>query len=227
MKRPYILFFIAILLMGIGCSMLSVPAGAVESGGMSEKEARAYANEHNTWVLCYQQGTRTSNFYQYDATDSCLYFSYSKPGCVDVYDTQGVFLYSIIFPERQNGTVCVRCENNLTYIRTKDNILYVFSGTEEVQHMDYDAAKEIGYDSFWFRDNTPHVTVDSKWICWLDETGSVNKQIPSPPVIRDTIPLPGDAAAAIPMIGAVLVLAVLAMTALTRFCASVRRGAGA
>jgi hypothetical protein len=187
-------------------SPIHVSANVSERKGLSEKEAHAYANEKNTWVICYQQGIRTSNFYQYDATDSCLYFSYFKPGCVDVYDTQGVFLYSIIFPERQNGGVLIRCENNLTYIRTKDNILYVFSGTEEVQHMYYDTAKEKGYDSFWFRDNTPHVTVDSKWICWLDETGSVNKQIPTPSVIRETVPLPSGAEIALPIIAVLVIL---------------------
>lgn len=223
MRRRYFLLFIVMMFIGIGSGLLPFAVNAVESDGLSEKEARAYANEHNTWVLCYQQGSRTSNFNQYDATDDRLYFSYSKHDCVDVYNMQGVFLYSIIFPERQNGSVSVRCEDDWVYISTKDNILYIFSGAEEVEHMDYDAAADKGYDFFWFYENEPHITVDGKGISWFGEAGDVVREIPTPSVIRETIPLPDDAATAIPIICAALFFVVLAMQALPWIRASIRR----
>lgn len=206
------------------CRTIHPSASASEWKGLSEKEARAYANKNNTWVICYQQGIRTRTFYQFDATDSYLYFSYSKNGCVDVYDTQGVFLYSIIFPERQNGAVCVRCENNLAYIFSKDHILYIFSGAEEVEHMDDSTASERGYDFFWFSDNEPNITVDSESICFLDETGSVIKRIPTPTIIRNTTPLPNDAVIAMQIIAAAIVLFVLVIKVLGLITAKYARG---
>lgn len=223
MKKRCVLLLPAIILMMFLYCILAVSANASEGNVPSEKETRAYANEHNTWVLCYQQGCRTGSFYQYDATDDCLYFSYSKYACVDVYDTQGVFLYSIIFPERQNGSVSVRCEDNRVYISTKDNILYVFAGTEEVEHIDYDTAAKKGYDFFWFYHNEPHITVDGSWISWLDETGNVIKQIPTPAAIKNTIPSPSGTMAAIPIMGASIVLAAFVLKALLQIAAYKRK----
>lgn len=221
--RKCALLFFTIILAGVFCIRLAVPANASEENTLSEKEARAYANEKNTWVICYQQGNRTSNFFQYDATDANLYFSYSKHNCVDVYDRSGVFLYSIIFPERQNGGINVRCEDNRAYICSKDNVLYIFSGTGEEEQMDYDTAAEKGYDFFWFYNNKPQITVDGRWICWLDGTGSVIDRIPTPPTIKNTIPPPNGAMTAIPIIGASLLLAVFVLKVLFQIASDKRR----
>lgn len=213
-NRKCILLFSIIILVGVFCSYLVVPVNASEGNMLSEKEARAYANENNTWVICYQQGTRTSDFYRYAATDDYLYFSYSKHNCVDVYDTEGTFLYSILFPERQNGCISVRSEDNRAYICDKDNILYIFSGTEEAGRMDYDTAVEKGYDFLWSDDNEPQITVDGRRISWLDETGNVMKQIPTPAAIKNTLPPPSGAVAAIPIMGASIILAAFVLKAL-------------
>ena len=185
MKKFFTIAFISMVLLWVMHSIGCVSANATE---MSEKELRAYASENNTWVVCYQQGVRTSNFDQYDATDQYLYISYSKHNCVDIYDMRGVFLYSFLFPERQNGSVSVRCENNQVYIRTKDDDIYIFDGVEEVEHMDYDTAQKKGYDFFWFYDNNPRVTIDGKEISWLSESGDAINQIPTPSVIKETMP---------------------------------------
>ena len=209
MRRNAILFLALLVITWISWTPINVSAKTTASNELSEKEARAYANMNNTWVICYQQGTRTSNFYQYDATDTYLYFSYSKHSCVDVYDMEGVFLYSFIFPERQNGTVSIRCENNQVYICTKDNLLYVFSDVEELEHMDYAEASKKGYDFFWFNDNHPSISVDAKWINWLSKSGDVIKQIPTPSVIKKTIPPSSEALIAMPIIVVSLILYLL------------------
>ena len=206
----------SIIIMWIMCSTLCFATHISPKSGLSEKEAQTFANENNTWVICYQQGSRTSNFYQYDATDSYLYFSYSKHNCVDVYDMEGVFLYSIVFPERKNGGISVRCENSQVYICTKDNILYVFSGTEEVVHMNYDTAAEKGYNFFWFYDNEPHISVDGKWIRWIDETGDVIKNIPTPQIIMKTTPPSRAAMIVMPIIAVSTVLLLFIIKVLTQ-----------
>lgn len=190
MKYLCIWLSFALVLTCIMSSSVRVSASSSDTRGKSEKELREYANENDTWVVCYQQGKRTHNFYQYDATNECLYFSYSENSCVDVYDMNGVFLYSFLFPDRQNGAVGVRCENNQTYISTKDNILYIFEGIEEIDHMDYDEASEKGYDFFWFYNNEPHITVDNTWIQWHGSSGEIARQIKTPTVIKQTVPFP-------------------------------------
>lgn len=169
-------------------SFVGVSADSCDLADKSEKELRKYANENNTWVVCYQQGKRTSSFFQYDATTECIYFSYSKHSCVDVYDMNGSFLYSFIFPDKQNGGICVRCEGNQVYISTKDNDLYIFEGIEEIDRMDYDKATEKGFDFYWFYDNNSHITVDNTWIRWHDNSGEVVKEAKTPTVIKQTIP---------------------------------------
>lgn len=167
---------------------------------LSERELRIYATEHQTWVLSDQQGSRNSDFYQYDATDTRLYFSYSEYSCVDVYDLEGTFLYSLVFPNRENGSVNVRCENNLAYISSKDNILYIFSDRVETENMDYDTARKEGYDFYWFNENDPSMTVDDYHISWYDESGALIKQIQTPSVIQQTMPPSKELGSAIPII---------------------------
>lgn len=176
---------------------------------LSENELRKYANENNTWVICYQQGSRNSDFYQFDATDTHLYFSYSEYSCVDVYDIQGTFLYSIIFPDRQNGSVNVRCEDNQAYICSKFDTLYIFEDIEEVERMDCDTAREKGFDFFWFYDNKPIITVDRNWISWYDESGEITKQIATPSAIRKTIPHSNPQIVILPIIVLAVVLPLL------------------
>lgn len=168
----------------------TVPVIANSSGlnDKSEEELRQFANENNIWVVCYRQGKRTTRFFQCDATSEYMYFSYSKESCVDVYDLYGKYLYSFIFPDRQDGGVCVRCEENQVYISTKDNVLYVFKGIEEVDRMDYDEAVVNGYDFFWFYNNNPKITVNDDLIRWHSNSGEVVKEISTPDVIKQTIP---------------------------------------
>lgn len=222
MRNLYYFFIFAIVLIFIMCSTMCVSANAASMEGKTEKEMRAYANENNTWVVCYQQGARTSNFYQYDATNEYIYFSYSKHSCVDVYDKTGTFLYTFLFPERQNGGVSVRCENDKVYISTKDNILYIFSGVEEVEHMDYDTAAEKGYDFFWFYNNEPHITVEQKWIYWHDDGGNVVNQIATPSVVSETIPPSGALMTAIPLIAVSLVLLIFIIKVLSQIVSKIR-----
>lgn len=188
MKKMSLFLSFTIVLICFWFGTVHVSANSSELKDKSEEELRQFAKENNTWVVCYRQGKRTTRFFQYDATSEYMYFSYSKECCVDVYDLHGNFLYSFLFPDRQNGGVCVRCEEDQVYISTKDNIIYVFKGIEEVDRMDYDEAAANGYDFFWFYNNNPKITVNDDWIRWHDNSGEVVKEINTPNVIRQTIP---------------------------------------
>lgn len=188
MKNISLFIFFTIVIICLLLGTVPATANSSEFNDKSEEELRQVAKENNMWVVCYRQGKRTTRFFQYDATSEYMYFSYSKESCVDVYDLHGKFLYSFIFPDRQNGGVCVRCEEDQVYISTKDNILYIFKGIEEVDRMDYDEAVTNGYDFFWFYNNDPKITVNDDLIRWHDNSGDVVKEINTPNVIKQTLP---------------------------------------
>ena len=179
----YILVILLILTWVIPTSAI-----AVDFDENNEKDARNFANEHDTWVICYQQGVRNSDFYQYDATDNFIFFSYSEYSCVDVYNMDGIFQFTLIFPNKQNGGVNVRCIGNNVYISTKDSEVYVFDGTQEIAHLSRDEAVSNGYDSSWFRNKDGCMAVDSEWISIFDTNGTIIIRIQTPTIIKQTIP---------------------------------------
>ena len=191
MKNMCLLLSFIIVLTSLVFGAVSVSANSSKMMDKSEEELCQYANENNTWVVSYQQGKRPTSFFQYDATSEYLYFSYSIPSCVDVYDLHGTFLYSFIFPDSPNGGVCVRCEEDQVYISTKNHVLYIFNGIDEVACMDYEEATANGYDFFWFYENNPIITVNNDRIRWHGNNGVVVKEINTPKVIKQTIPANG------------------------------------
>lgn len=188
MKKLWIWFSLTMLVAYLACCSVHISADSSDTKRKTEKELRAYVNENNTWAICYQQGVRTSDYIQCDATSEYLYFTYMEHNCVDVYDMNGEFLYSFLFPDRQNGVIYIRCEDDHVYISTKSKILYIFKGTEELDHMDHDEASEKGYNFNWFYKHKPYITVDNQWISCSDTDGVVFKQIPTPYMVKRTIP---------------------------------------
>ncbi len=180
--------FVFIVTCILYCTVYS-SANSTNPTDLSESELRTYTNENNTWLICCQQGSRSSKYTSCDATDKYYYFSYNAHDCVDVYDTNGLFLYSILLPQNQNGAIGIRCVDDQVFIRTKNKVLYIFEGTEEITRMDYDMACEMGYDYRWFFTYEPQIKVDTQWISRLDSNGNVIEQITTPAIVRQTIPL--------------------------------------
>ena len=174
------------------------------------------AEENESWHISMQQGSRKHDYYDCDATGEYLYFSYTEYSCVDVYNLDGVFQYSIILPDRQNGGVRVRCLENRVYISAKNNIIYVFEDREEIQRIDYRTAYEMGYLSLWFSENPSKIRVDQEHISWLDGNGAVIHQIETPDIIAKTIP-PTETEVLHKFLIGVLVVLYLPVCALIRY----------
>ena len=201
-----------LILASLGTIFLSFSpsrAYALDNSHKTEQDARKQANAKNTWAISEQQGIRKSSFYQYDTTGRYIYFSYSKENCVDVYDTEGTFLYCIVLPDRQNGSVGVRCSNDEVYISTKDDTVYIFQGEIEVGQLSSEEAAEKGYDFFWFYENTPHIKVDSDQISLFDHNGEMIRQIHTPRVVAQSIPKSGN----IPILLILVAILILIATA--------------
>ena len=180
-SRMFLLCGLAVLLLLGQITVIAVATGTVYA-------AEESAVESESWYISEQRGVRRFDFYDCDATGEYLYFSYTEYSCVDVYNLDGVFQYSIILPDRQNGGVRVRCLENRVYISAKNNIIYVFEDREEIQRIEYRTAYENGYLSLWFSENPSKIRVDQEHISWLDGNGAVIRQIETPDMIAKTIP---------------------------------------
>lgn len=139
------------------------------------------------YTISYASEQRSGVIHQYDATNTLMYFSYSRDSCVDVYDHSGNYQYTFVFPKHQNGSVCVCCEGEVVYISTQDNILYAFQGTTELYHIPYEDAVKSGKDAYWFYHKQRKIEVSKDWIVWLDDNGNSVKQIRTPPAIQSTL----------------------------------------
>ncbi len=188
MKNVFTNMLFIVLSLLLVCTSFTMSANASEYNNKNESDSHDYADDNDTWTICFQQGRRDRHFYQYDATDENLYFSYSDYNCVDVYDKSGKFVYSFIFPDRQNGCISVRCDDDRVYIGTKDEAVYIFDGTTEIAYYQYEEAVKLGYDFGWFEDNQPRITVDEQWIHWQHGASGKDVRLATPSVISNTVP---------------------------------------
>ncbi len=166
-------------------ALLPVFVGYVRS---NEEGKNSVPEDRGKWTVTYRQGERKHDYYRCDTTSDRLYFAYWDDSCVDVYDHAGIFLYSFQFPDRQNGGITIRCEEDLVYVNDKDDVTYVFRYETLLRTMEWEEASAEGKNSSWFYNSEPNVTVDQANIKWLDENGNVVKQIKTPAVISETVP---------------------------------------
>lgn len=192
MRKRCVLLILVLAFLCSACTVVNQAEDRPVLSEATERELRSYANEYNTWVLCYKQGTRTSNYTRCDATNQNLYFSYTVHNCVDVYDMEGTFLYSILFPYRQNGVIYVRCDDTQAYIRDKFGSVYIFEGNKIVKTMNKETADLQGINSYWFYDHVSGITVDRQWIT-IREGSQTTHQIRTPAKVSRSTPAPVSA----------------------------------
>ena len=97
------------------------------------------------------------NSSSYDITDTHIYFLYTeRASCVDVFDHNGSFQFSLHFSGRENGSMFIRCHDGYLYVSTKYGNVFVFDGEQQIARFSEADAKLNGFDVHWFtnRDNT-------------------------------------------------------------------------
>lgn len=201
---------VLLILASFGAVLLSLTPNRVYASDISyavEQDARKYANENNTWAISEHQGIRNSPFYKLDTDGEYLFFSYSNENCVDAYDNQGTFAYCIVLPDRQNGAVAVRCNNEQVYISAKDDTVYVLQGKTEVDRLSSVEAAEKGFDFYWFYEDTPYIKVDSNQITVFDHDNKMIRQIQTPSVVAQSIPKSRDMHLLLMLAGTLILLA--------------------
>lgn len=181
-------FFLVIAIVVVGCSFV-IYKQHIRTGKLSlaeQKKLVASATTENIWVLSEVQGSRSACFYSYDATDEYVYFTYPEDFCVDVYNTEGVFQYTLYLPYARNGAVSVRCEDAKTYIKDHNSTIFVFEGKEYTgkicgadveQHLPYHNLSETG------------IRINKEQIQRFSDDGTLLFQFATPDMIKATMPL--------------------------------------
>lgn len=73
-----------------------------------------------------------------------VYFCYFTGGYIDAYNTRGEYQYTItLHYSSQNGGASIYCTDNLLYGKSRDNGVFVFDGTNMLEKITYEKAREL------------------------------------------------------------------------------------
>lgn len=154
---------------------------------VSGVSASQFGDAHIDVDISFAQGKRNTEWYQFDSTDTYIYFTYSMDSCVDVYTIDGSYYCTIVLPDNPTGQICIKCSGNNTFISAKNNTMYVLDGIIIEKILSADEAIAMGYDYRWFQDKAG-MRVDYEHISFLNKNGEVVRQIDTPQIIRSTMP---------------------------------------
>lgn len=144
-----------------------------------------YTSVNTEWTLSSQH-VGPICYKQCDATDEYLYFSYQNSrSSVDVYDRQASYLYTLVFSDRPNGAVYLRSEQDMMYIKLRNDYVYVFQGKEELACMSETEADSKGYTNAWFKGANSRLVVDDSRLYLLDEQGLCIAEMEKPEEVKE------------------------------------------
>lgn len=111
-----------------------------------------------------------------DATDELVFLETRQ--CVYAYDFDGEFQFSISFPYRQNGWTSIGCTNDLLYIKSLDNRIYVFDRDQCVEIFEQGSPEytRIKNDTDWNSSNITRQGLDIYMV--QTESGTVQIKLP-------------------------------------------------
>lgn len=154
--------------------------GVISEETLLQKRAR----EENVCFVSDQQGIRDGQYSYHAISNAYVFFSYGEGSLVDAYDHNGIYQYTIIVPDSQNGSVSIRCDGDLLYVSSKQDLTYIFNGKEQIDCLTYEESELAGYDWRWF-DNQPGLEKDKDYIYLKDENGNILLQAKIPGIVRN------------------------------------------
>ena len=96
------------------------------------------------WRVTGVRQERNSQVDGIDGTDELIYVEYVAEPYIDVYDLSGAFQYTIHLPNAQRGGLRMECRDGILIAQSETDTIFLFRGTEFIESMDYDQAKERG-----------------------------------------------------------------------------------
>lgn len=111
-----------------------------------------------------------------DATDTYIFFAYHTDAAIAVYTMDGQYQYSLAFHKGSNGTMEMRCENNLLYVKDYSGYELILDGAE-VQAI-Y-VPEEAEHSTAWFQQESNNVfcrnnrILTADGVCLMDVPGKI------------------------------------------------------
>ncbi len=135
----------------------------------------------NGYVISNKQIKQKGSMCDFDATTDYVYFAYSeKNSIVDVFDSQGNFLYSILFENQEKGGLLIRCEDEMLYVRLKNDDVMVFNGDRLTQSFGKEESEKAGMDYHWFNEKPVSIRLKGIRFYRMDALGHTQHQIAVP-----------------------------------------------
>ena len=116
-------------------------------------DARIPAVSRGNFVVFYEELSNTAQIKKIDATERYIYILYSGFGVVAVYDWTGAYQFSMAFFTNTNGTIKMRCDNELLYVSDHEHYEYVFSGDSLIHKFEPTDEENLHYGG-WFSQMT-------------------------------------------------------------------------
>ena len=166
--------FAILILICVFLSRSTVPQGSNLNADSTDASTSSY-------TVSYEQATHRGTISDFDATKEYVYFAYSeKCSVVDVFDHQGLFLYSLLFENRAKGILLIQCKNDQLYIQLKNDEIMVFSGDCLLESYSKQAAKDAGIDDRWFHKAPEKIALKGLTFYRIDTIQDVEYPIPVP-----------------------------------------------
>ena len=175
------------MLLWVVAAVLIILVNGILSGNSKQEATAEDAYTAEGYRISYTGADRTGVLSDYDATEQYIFFSYSeKLSVVDAYDQSGQYAFSIHVEEKNNGVVYIRCVDNLLYILSKNDNVFVFDGDTLVRYYPAKDADALGYDFYWFYEASSNVVLRGFRLMRLDAEGNIGGQVTVPnSVIRN------------------------------------------
>lgn len=173
-----VIIWLLVAVVVIGVKMLIVPHLNIEKPPVQIVSE----NPDERSVVTYTEGNDSAGALgDYDATGEYVFFSYSeRTAVVDAYDLDGNFAFRIHLENKDNGGIRIRCQDELLYVDSKYNNVFVFDGDTLIRQMTNQEAREHGYAGSFFTE--PSKTVAQRWLRFyrLNDDGSLGPALNLP-----------------------------------------------
>ena len=173
-----VIIWLLVAVVVIGVKMLIVPHLNIEKSPVQIVSE----NPDERSVVTYTEGTDSAGaISEYDATGDYIFFSYSeRTAVVDAYDFDGNFAFRLHFENKENGALSIRCQDDLLYVSSKYDNVFVFDGDTLIRQMTYQEAREEGFKGSFFSERSKKVTQRWGRFYRLNEDGSLGSAIKLP-----------------------------------------------
>lgn len=140
------------------------------------------------------------------ATKDAVFVAYNeKMAAIEAYNYRGVYQYTILLADAQNGGIRLWSDGDILYVSSKYGNVFAFQGQQLLWKMDFGEAREQGIDNYFSRPS--NVSVNGDTVLVMNEKNQIAAKVPLP--IRTTMQIHGEKIMLYVMLVVVIISAVV------------------